>query len=53
MKDTDPYITSVPYKYEFKIMKLNPQGAVVPGTETEWFSTTAESNRADKITNTC
>ncbi|OQB08255.1 MAG: hypothetical protein BWY18_00037 [Candidatus Cloacimonetes bacterium ADurb.Bin211] len=49
MKDTDPYITSVPYKYEFKLMKLNPQGAVVPGTETEWFSTTGESNRADKI----
>ena len=49
MSDTDPFITAVPYKYEFKIMKVNDQGVVIQGTETDWFSTTSEDNRTNKI----
>lgn len=50
MKDTDPFITPAPYKYEFKMMKVTaPGGVVKPETETEWFSTTAEDNETGKI----
>jgi len=49
MSDTDPFITAVPYKYEFKIMKITNQGNVIPGTESDWFSTTSEDNRTNRI----
>ena len=49
MSDTDHFITAVPYKYEFKIMKINNQGEVISGTESDWFSTTGEDNRTNRI----
>jgi hypothetical protein len=30
MKDTDPFITPVPYQYEFQMMKVDSQGNVIP-----------------------
>lgn len=34
----DPFIPEIPYKYEFKMMKVHPTtGAVIAGTESEWF----------------
>jgi len=42
MDDTDPFISPVPYKYEFKMMKLDPAGNVVAGSETDWISTDNE-----------
>jgi hypothetical protein len=39
MDDTDPYITPIPYKYEFQMMKTDTTGVnVIPGSQTEWFS---------------
>jgi len=45
MKDFDPFIAAIPYKFEFKIMKLyvdssgNTDGEIIPGTESDWFNT--------------
>ncbi len=49
MKDTDPFITPVPYQYEFQMMKVDSQGNVIPGTESDWYSTISDNNRTDKI----
>lgn len=36
--DLDPFVPEVPYKYEFKMMKVHPEtGALIAGTETEWI----------------
>lgn len=45
MKDYDPFIAAIPYKFEFKMMKLRVDGSgnatdeIIPGTETDWFDT--------------
>lgn len=39
MQDTDPFISPIPYKFEFKMMKVDADGDVIPGTETDWIST--------------
>lgn len=49
MQDTDPFIPHIPYKYEFQIMKTNTAGVVIPGSQSEWFSTTSVSNETGKI----
>jgi len=46
MHDYDPYISAIPYRYEFKMMKIKKQATtngnytetVIPGTETEWIN---------------
>lgn len=44
MQDTDPFITAVPYKFEFKLMKVyDNTDNVVPGSETDWFSTEGQA----------
>jgi len=36
--DLDPFVPEVPYKYEFKMMKVHPETEVpIAGTETEWI----------------
>jgi hypothetical protein len=46
MHDTDPFILPIPYKFEFRMMKINDaNGSVVPGTDTGWISTEGQ----DKI----
>lgn len=42
MQDTDPYISAIPYKFEFKMMKVDNLGATIAGTETEWINTAGE-----------
>jgi len=38
MKDYDPFIPETPFKYEFKMAKINPTtNAVLPGSETGWY----------------
>lgn len=49
MQDFDPFIPHLPYKYEFQIMKTDTLGVVIPGTQTEWFSTTEADNETGKI----
>lgn len=39
MIDYDPFIPSIPYRFEFKMMKTNNQGVTIPGTETAWHNT--------------
>lgn len=46
MHDTDPFILPVPYKFEFRMMKVDDvTGAIVPGSMTDWISTEGQ----DKI----
>lgn len=45
MNDEDPFVSSTPYKFEFKMMKLNPaDSTVIAGTETEWIDTATSPN---------
>lgn len=45
MKDFDPFIPEVPYKYEFKMMKVHPTtGAVIAGSESEWINSSKPSD---------
>jgi hypothetical protein len=46
MHDTDPFIGAIPYKFEFKLMKVDPVDSttVVPGSESEWFDTATSPN---------
>lgn len=45
MKDTDPFIPEIPFKYEFKMMKVHPTtGATIAGTETAWINSVANSD---------
>lgn len=40
MDDDDPFIEAVPYRYEFKMMKIKKlDRSVIPGTETDWINT--------------
>lgn len=40
MKDFDPFIPEIPYRFEFRMMKVHPTtGALIPGTETAWINT--------------
>lgn len=39
MQDTDPFISPIPFKYEFMMMKIDNAGNTIPGTESEWFDT--------------
>jgi len=43
MHDSDPFILPVPYKFEFRMMKVNDaSGAIIPGSETDWISSENE-----------
>ncbi|MDD2682553.1 MAG: hypothetical protein PHY21_00295 [Candidatus Cloacimonetes bacterium] len=42
MHDTDPFISPLPFKYEFKMVKVDNQGAIIQGSETEWFDTSGQ-----------
>lgn len=38
MRDYDPFISETPYKFEFKMMKVDPvTEAVIAGTESPWY----------------
>lgn len=40
MTDSDPFISPLPYKYEFQMMKTNADGsAIIPGSESPWYNT--------------
>ncbi|MFO8145727.1 MAG: hypothetical protein R6T89_08370 [Candidatus Syntrophosphaera sp.] len=42
MKDTDPFIDPIPHKFEFRIMKVDPDTEeIIDGTMTEWFASTS------------
>jgi hypothetical protein len=42
MKDTDPFIDPIPHKFEFRIMKVDPDTEeIIDGTMTEWFDSTS------------
>jgi len=50
----DPYVPEVPYRYEFKMMKIKKQATgndsytetVIPGTETEWIDSISPEDPA-------
>lgn len=45
MDDDDPFIDPTPFKYEFKMMKIDPaDSTVIPGTETDWIDTATSAN---------
>lgn len=45
MSDTDPFIDSTPFKFEFKMMKINPaDSTVIAGTSTEWIDTSSSNH---------
>lgn len=44
MGDTDPFISHVPYKFEFKIVKADTLGHTLPGQESDWINTTTSAN---------
>ncbi|MCD4828627.1 MAG: hypothetical protein K8R90_04245 [Candidatus Cloacimonetes bacterium] len=37
MIDEDPYVVSEAWKYKYKLAKLDADGNVIPGTETDWY----------------
>lgn len=38
MRDYDPFIAETPFKFEFRMMKVDPvTEEMIPGTETEWY----------------
>ncbi|HPV15651.1 MAG TPA: hypothetical protein PL126_08400, partial [Candidatus Cloacimonadota bacterium] len=46
MEDFDPFISAVPHRYEFKMMKIKKQATasgytetIIPGTQTDWINT--------------
>ncbi|NLK49676.1 MAG: DUF748 domain-containing protein [Candidatus Cloacimonetes bacterium] len=39
MEDYDPFIPQRPYKYEFKMLKVDTDTLDIAGTETDWFNT--------------
>lgn len=40
MTDSDPFISALPYKYEFQMMKTDSTGTqIIPGSESPWYST--------------
>jgi len=42
LKDTDPFIDPIPHKFEFRIMKVDPDTEeIIDGTMTEWFDSTS------------
>lgn len=48
MQDFDPFIPPTPYKFEFKMMKINPSDStVIAGTETDWIDTQDSENDTD------
>ena len=42
MLDTDQFIPEIPHRFEFKVMKVDTLGVVIPGTETNWISTDSQ-----------
>ena len=54
MRDSDPFISAVPYKYEFKMMKIKKKATsanqytetIIPGTQTEWINTVTPTDPA-------
>jgi hypothetical protein len=44
MNDTDPFISPIPFKFEFKMMKVDAAGDLIPGTETDWISTDGQEH---------
>jgi len=45
MKDEDPFIDEIPFKFEFRMMKINPaDSTVIDGSQTEWIDTKTSAN---------
>ncbi len=45
MDDADAFIDPIPYKFEFKMMKIDPaDSTVIAGSETEWIDTEESLN---------
>ena len=45
MDDFDPFIAAIPYRYEFKMMKIKKtDGAIIAGSETDWINTASGNN---------
>ncbi|MBW6513910.1 MAG: hypothetical protein K0B87_04035 [Candidatus Syntrophosphaera sp.] len=45
MRDYDPFIAEIPFKFEFKLMKVDPTTEeVIAGTETEWYDSVSQQD---------
>jgi hypothetical protein len=47
MEDFDPFIPDRPYKYEFRISKIDPDtGDLIAGTQSEWYNSVTANDPA-------
>lgn len=46
MRDFDPFVPEIPFKFEFKMMKVNKQtGLEIAGTSTDWLESNSPNDR--------